>query len=141
MGVSSAFCISFAAVTTDVSNVTHYLDWPTLSITCHFLPGSTAKGCLVVLSPEDESSLEYKQLSQNILRSNFSHQASGVLQLSKEICCTGYTLSIYDWEEDGSYSDIVLPLYQDSRLCDNPEIKTGDVAIPSSPSSPGLLVD
>ena len=96
-------------VTTDVSHVTTSLHYPTLTITCHFLPGSPAHGCYVSLTslslsePPGTSSL-----SVMVPRSNSSSQATTVVVLTQQPTC--YRLEVYDWEGGREVGQIPIPL-------------------------------
>ena len=96
-------------VTTDVSHVTTSLHYPTLTITCHFLPGSPACGCYISLTSLYPS--EPPESSSHgviVLRSNTSSQATTTLVLTQQPAC--YHLEVYDWEKEGEVGQIPIPL-------------------------------
>ena len=113
-------------MTTDVSHVTFSHDCSFLNITCHLLPGSLAKGCLVLFHCLCENAEEGKQYSLNetIPRLNLSLEARAVLLLSQYSCC--HKFEVYDWETEGHVGVTPIPLKNNSVLCNSTAVVTDD---------------
>ena len=119
----------FLLVTTDVSHVTLSLDCPTLNISCHLLPGSLARGCVISFSclcPGTQGGDKglHTVFNETIHRLNSSVEASATLFLTQQSCC--HKLEVYDWEADGSIGHTPIPLRTNSTLCYLPGVVAGD---------------
>lgn len=81
------------------------LEKGTLNIECHFISGTNAEGCMVVLV---SNFIEVNNISKTFYRRNSELISSGKLNLNESNFCYHQVFG-YDVESNGSISDLALP--------------------------------
>lgn len=83
--------------TTDVASVTVTANCSQLEVTCFFIEGSRARGCVVLY--------ETPELSVEHMIPRLNDTAVGTVALAGSDC---YNVSVVDWEEDGTVGSVAV---------------------------------
>ena len=100
-----------ALATTDVSWATLVKGPENMMVTCHFNPGSKARGCLVQINFLDSFSNYQENL--RIPRNHNSHLTSHCMKVSPE--SHPRTIIVKDWKMDGRTGSLSVATFTDDR--------------------------
>lgn len=103
--------MTVSVATTDVSWATLVKGPENMIVTCHFIPGSKAKGCFVQIH-FGIAFLDHQEIL-HIPRFENSHLASRCLKFSPE--SHPQTVTVKDWKMDGKTGSLSVLTFTDER--------------------------